>query len=989
MTRRSRALLPIALALCPARALAQQDPRLQWQTLETPHFHIHFYQDMEPVARRVGDIAEGVYQRLSGPMGWSPRQRTEVVLSDVTDDANGSATAIPFNTVRLFLTAPDDLSPLNQHDDWLTTLVTHEFTHILHTDNISGLPAIVNAVLGRQWAPNHIQARFILEGIATYEESLRTRGGRLRSSIWDMTLRADALEDRLVTLDQLANGPNRWPHGNIWYLYGSYLMRYVADRFGHDALARISSEYGSMAVPWQMGRAVQRATGRSWEELYEDFLAATRARYAQQRRVIAAQGVIEGHRLTAQGETVRAPRFLPDGALLYETSDGESQPAIRAISSEFFRTWDHRSPPARPAPAELEWQASPSGFAVASPDALIVSDIAAHRDLHFYHDLYRWRLSRDDRGRVSVEGVEQLTNGWRAQQPDVAPDGDRVAFTTNHRATTSLVEVSLADRAPRVIFRPRRFEQVYAPRYSPDGRTLAFSYWRTGGRRDIALLDRASGDVSLLTDDRALDTSPVFSPDGRYLLWTSDRTGVMNIYARDLRAGRTLQVTNAVLGAFQPAVSPDARTLAYVGYSSRGYDLHAMPFDPSAWREPAPVPEDPFGREDAPAAQPTPAYPSTVSPYNPWPTLRPRNVQFEFGDDGFGAQLGVRVAGGDVVGRHAWSARVGVSLTRGYPTADVSYIYRGIRPTLRLRAYRTVEPGGGYRVGRFNPPWTQERYGGESEVSVNFPSPFDIHTLSLGYEASWVRPLDEFPAFDRFADPNEATPTFPFQGWVAGLRATWAYNRAQRYAYSISAQTGYGFLASVKFNDALLGSASGGIEATAAFTGYLPMPWGTDRQRHVLAISAAGGLATGDRAERGAFVLGGWPPFTTENFLDAVRSGAQFGSVALRGYTPRARIGSQYQLVNVEYRFPIAQVRRGVSTFPFFIQRVYGDVFADVGHATFGRFNPDLIAVGAGAELFVDILVGFFIPFTVRVGYAHGFMRDGDDQVYGILSSPF
>lgn len=93
--------------------------------------------------------------------------------------------------------------------------------------------------------------------------------------------------------------------------------------------------------------------------------------------------------------------------------------------------------------------------------------------------------------------------------------------------------------------------------------------------------------------------------------------------------------------------------------------------------------------------------------------------------------------------------------------------------------------------------------------------------------------------------------------------------------------------------------------------------------------------------------------------------------------------------MNLEYRFPIAQIRRGVSTLPVFVQRIYGDVFADTSHAAFGRFNPDLIAVGAGAELFVDLLVGFFIPFTVRVDYAHGFMRNGEDQVYGILSSPF
>lgn len=980
--------LAAALALWSAAADAQQDPRLQWQTLQTPHFNIHFYQDMEPVARRVAEISEGVAARLSGPLGWTPSARTEIVLSDVSDDANGSATAIPFNTVRLFLTAPDDLSPLSQHEDWLTTLIIHEYTHVLHTDNVSGLPAIVNALLGKQWAPNHIQARFILEGIATYEESLRTRGGRLRSSIWDMQLRADALEGRLVSLDQLASGPNRWPHGNIWYLYGSYLMQYVAERFGHEVLARLSAEYGSMAAPWQLNRAVARVTGRTWEALYEDFLDAMRARYAQQRRVIESQGVIEGARLTAQGESVRAPRFLQDGTLLYESSDGQSQPMIRAISPEFFRAWDHRAP-ARPEVNELEWQASPSGFAAISRDALVVSDIAAHRDIYLFHDLYRWTLQRDARGRVSVDRSERLTDGWRAQQPDASPDGDHVAFATTHRGTSSLVEMSLADRTPHVIFRPRRFEQVYAPRYSPDGRAIAFSHWRTGGRRDIAVLQRDTGAITHLTDDRALDTSPVFSPDGRYLLWTSDRTGVMNIYARDLRENRTLQVTHSVMGAFQPTISPDGRTLAYAGYSSLGYDLHAMPFDPAAWREPVALSEDPFGREGAPSDAAVAPFASSVSPYNPWPTLRPRNVQFDFGGDGFGAQAGVLVNGADVVGRHAWSARLGVSLERGHPNVDLSYVYRGLRPTLRLRAYRVVEPGTGYRVGRFTPVWAQERWGGESAVSVNFPGPFEQHSLSLGYEAQWIRPLDDFPAFDRFADPNESAPTRPFEGWVTGLRATWLYSRTQRYAYSISSQTGYAMLASLRFSDAMLGSSSGGVEATAGFTGYIPMPWGANRQRHVLAVNVSGGVATGDRAERGAFALGGWPSFSAESFLEAIRTGAQFGGVALRGYPPRARGGSQYQLMNLEYRFPIAQVQRGVSTIPIFVQRIYGGVFADAGHATFGRFNPDLIAVGAGAEVFVDLLLGFFIPFTVRVGYAHGFMRNGEDQFYGILSSPF
>ena len=60
-----------------------------------------------------------------------------------------------------------------------------------------------------------------------------------------------------------------------------------------------------------------------------------------------------------------------------------------------------------------------------------------------------------------------------------------------------------------------------------------------------------------------------------------------------------------------------------------------------------------------------------------------------------------------------------------------------------------------------------------------------------------------------------------------------------------------------------------------------------------------------------------------------------------------------------------------------------------MGQAAFGRFNPDRIAVGAGAEVYVDAIIGYVVPFTLRVGWAYGFMEGGDHQLYWLLGSPF
>ena len=50
---------------------------------------------------------------------------------------------------------------------------------------------------------------------------------------------------------------------------------------------------------------------------------------------------------------------------------------------------------------------------------------------------------------------------------------------------------------------------------------------------------------------------PSFSPDGRFVVFSSDRTGIYNLFAYELATERLYQVTNLVSGAFQPTVSPD------------------------------------------------------------------------------------------------------------------------------------------------------------------------------------------------------------------------------------------------------------------------------------------------------------------------------------------------------------------------------------------------------------------------------------------------
>ena len=133
-----RRALALSLVLFAAsiHAASLYPPSLHWRTITTEHFYIHYHQGEEALASRATVFAENAYKRLVPMMGWEPAARTNLILADHVDLSNGSATPFPSNRVEIYVTAPggDPASPINNYDDWLNLVITHELTHILHLD---------------------------------------------------------------------------------------------------------------------------------------------------------------------------------------------------------------------------------------------------------------------------------------------------------------------------------------------------------------------------------------------------------------------------------------------------------------------------------------------------------------------------------------------------------------------------------------------------------------------------------------------------------------------------------------------------------------------------------------------------------------------------------------------------------------------------------------------------------------------------------------
>ena len=106
---------------------------------------------------------------------------------------------------------------------------------------------------------------------------------------------------------------------------------------------------------------------------------------------------------------------------------------------------------------------------------------------------------------------------------------------------------------------PRPVKGVMSPSISPDGRSIAFA-----ALGDLWLMP-VGGKPENITTDRFLDTEPAWSPDGRYLAWSTDRGGdLLDLWIRDMTNGQVRRLTSTEGSAMGAAWSPDSRRIAFL-----------------------------------------------------------------------------------------------------------------------------------------------------------------------------------------------------------------------------------------------------------------------------------------------------------------------------------------------------------------------------------------------------------------------------------------
>jgi hypothetical protein len=358
--------------------------------------------------------------------------------------------------------------------------------------------------------------------------------------------------------------------GGIVYPIGGRIHRWLADTYGDWRVALIYKELNQHD---NFEDAIRAVYGRSLDQLSEEFQLAMRRIYYPSVSGLAPLGVL-GREITRLGVK---PAFIPD-------STGEDRGEIAYVSpatgylSVYRKGVDGgraRKIVTAGRSAELEaFHPFDSRMDASRKGYLLFTARYGDRDALMVWDLKRGKVA----GRYQFDHLVSILS------PMWMRDGKSIVFSgLSESGVSDLYRVYL----PKGKLEPltRDHYQDLDPSPAPDGRRLVFASDRTAGGLDGAVnlfvLDLVTGDITQLTRGHWVDEAPTWAADDR-IYFTSDRDGVLlNVFSTD-SLGNGRRETSAWSGAFDAVPLPDSSGLVVGGFHDLSWNLYRYPVDSAA-----------------------------------------------------------------------------------------------------------------------------------------------------------------------------------------------------------------------------------------------------------------------------------------------------------------------------------------------------------------------------------------------------------------------
>jgi hypothetical protein len=273
------------------------------------------------------------------------------------------------------------------------------------------------------------------------------------------------------------------------------------------------------------------------------------AREGARGRLMAVPFDLDSRRVT--GEAVELPEpvhWSPvSGALQAAWSRTGTLVHVPPVAEHAQLVWVDRRGNAKPAGSTLRQYSDPR----LSPDG---RRLAVHLQDE-ENDVWVSDLSRGTLTRLTFDPMEDETPVW-------APDGRQIAYAATRAGPTRGVYRRSANGTGPEELLWKSAEHSHVIDWSPDGRTLVIGVQDPTTSNDLMLLDLETRHARPLMQSRFNDRFGRFSPDGKWIAYSSDESGREEIYVQPFPAlDARMQVSTD--GGTQPIWSRDGRELFY------------------------------------------------------------------------------------------------------------------------------------------------------------------------------------------------------------------------------------------------------------------------------------------------------------------------------------------------------------------------------------------------------------------------------------------
>lgn len=574
---------------------------LRWKTVSSEHYIYNYPAEYTEHAGIVAAYAEAVYDSVVKRYRSDLHKKVNVNLHNSLY-SNGNA--IPSeNTINLWLTNWDFKVRSSHH--WLSDVITHEFSHLVSIENGSKLPPFL---YGLQLSysdyfnekttadfltmiPFTLQPLWFAEGTAQFESA------RMGLDAWDshrnMLLRTAALEDDLLSLEYMHRFADNGLKAELGpYTQGFSLVRYITAHYGENAVPKLWSEM-SRIHRVTFDAALKSVLGISEKELYNAWKREIVETYEKQKESLGT--LVIGKKWTTDAFYQDFPLVV--GKHLYGISnfggdwfDGSLFKIPKKLDSlsdkksakdglillDFEGTIDiadYAKSGFKPKKAWFERGISIREFPNQGPLLAFVNYKNKDKNGRSYFDI----------DLLDTNGKSQsITSFADAVYPDISPQLNEVVFArrlpNSTRFALSLVKIPKKGNEPEEpqdLFIPPDsliYYNIYSPKYSPDGKRIAFSFF-DNKVRGIAIIDRDGKNLKFFSKDNIDSRDPNWI-DNQRLVYSNDGNGIFNLFEFDIATEQSTPLTNVLGGAFTPVV--DSGVIFYTGYDKDGFSLYSL-----------------------------------------------------------------------------------------------------------------------------------------------------------------------------------------------------------------------------------------------------------------------------------------------------------------------------------------------------------------------------------------------------------------------------